>query len=419
MAQFLDNLGLGAFTENEEDFTNLIWTAVNRGKPLMGYYGNIYFNHHIGWVQLIVPTETNEEKKAIEIIGLDTHADGDCRWQLTMLGMDLGENLSKMECRCIVGKLDEDNDLHGMAVVNIVNADVLPSFARGETYTFQVIAFATDIHYYSSAAAYDEQEKASQDNEDKSTYLIGEGAVLPMGFLKNHMVKDPTEDIRDKEFDPDLDDIVLVRGVVKRIHFGYLEDDNEDSKAYLRCIIGTTFGDLEIDHSFDAVCKEEFDNLRVGATVVASVVLSADAANYGYENGIVRDEDNNLKLMRYTFMGGDPERIRIVLAEDAEYQLDSNGKTYVGKDAIIERLRYVQDNGEHEYFAYLATITEVEENDNDFNYPVGTRCVVLASDDKRNYESIAFISMNEEGYITKIYTCMDNCYHFKCDTYPE
>lgn len=48
-------------------------------------------------------------------------------------------------------------------------------------------------------------------------------------------------------------------------------------------------------------------------------------------------------------------------------------------------------------------------------YPVGTRCIVLADGDADDYESIAFMTMDDNGMITKIKISTDGRYHFKID----
>ena len=45
-------------------------------------------------------------------------------------------------------------------------------------------------------------------------------------------------------------------------------------------------------------------------------------------------------------------------------------------------------------------------------YPAGTRCLVLEDSSDKSYESIVFITVNDEGNITKLHFVTDSRYHF-------
>lgn len=413
MPNFMEHIGFDGMMESEEDVMGLVGYAIENGKPVIGYYGHPYINHHIGDAQLIVRTQIKHEDEKIEVVGFDTHADSNTIWKVRLHEMNIDDDEDPTSKRVMVTREDGS----GMTVVNIVNSDVLPSFAKDEIYSLQMIAFPTDIKYYATSEDYENEGKLDVDGKH---WLLGEGSVLPLGFMSNHMVSGKEDIDEKKEIDPEKDDIVVVRGVVKNLYYGVLDNGDEKIRAFIRCIIETEYGDLEIDHGFEAVDEEDRKNIKVGSTVVAMVVLSGDAANYEYADGFVKDEEHNLRLIRYTFINGDPERLRLVLSDDAEYSLDSNGKTYKGKDDIISRIKYVQENGDHKYYAHMATITSIEDDGySDFVYPVGTRCVILASEDGNDYESIAFVTTDDQGFITKIHTSMDSKYHFKIDELPS
>ncbi len=88
-------------------------------------------------------------------------------------------------------------------------------------------------------------------------------------------------------------------------------------------------------------------------------------------------------------------------------------KSYHGARSIIDRFTYIHNNRDSEYSTYFATITEIDEPG--MEYPVGTRCIVLADGDADDYESIAFMTMDDNGMITKIKISTDGRYHFKID----
>lgn len=407
MADFMEHLGLGFLVETEEQVRSLWGYIAQEGKAIIGYYGFPYLNQHFGNAQLILRAIRNDEEKRFELVGMDTHSSGDCIWEVRLSDMNIArKDADVMERRCIVKK---KSDGGGMAVVNIVNADVLPSFDEDEEVNLQMIAFPASIEYFKDEEAY----AASQpEGPNGKKWLLCDGTMVPTGLLHN---RDPESDAF--EADEDLDDLMLIRGTVKALYHGVVELGGEAFNAYLRCIIGTEYGDLEIVHTIDDVKEEQRDHIRVGATVNGVFTLSGDAAIGEYEKGLVLDEANDLSILRATFAGADPERIRFVFAEDATYFAEYNNATYRGRDAIIERLKYVADGARH--FAYMAEIVSVDEGDAPLPYSAGRRCIVVASEEANNYESIAFADIDENGRISRLVTSDNSRYHFRIDEKPK
>ena len=409
MANFMEHLGLDFLVETEDQVRGLWGYIAQEGKAITGYYGFPYLNQHFGDAQLILRTIRNDEEKRIEVVGMDTHSSGNCVWEVYLSDMNITrKDADIMERRCVVKR---KSDGGGMAVVNIVNADVLPSFDEGTELKLQMIAFPAFIEYFK-----DEDEYADAQPESRSgkKLLLSDGTMMPTGLIRN---RDPESD--EFESNENLDDLMLIRGTVKKLYHGVFALGDEKHNAYLRCIIGTEHGDLEIVHTIDEVKEEQRDNIRVGATVNGVFTLSGDAAIYEYDQGIVLDEPNDLLILRSTFAGADAERIRYVFAEDAVYLAEYNGTTYSGRDAIIDRLKFVAKEANDKYFAHLATITSVDDGDEALPYKAGTRCIVLASGEENNYESIAFVEINDDGRISKLVTSSNSRYHFRVDEKPR
>lgn len=409
MANFMEHLGLDFLVETEDQVRGLWGYIAQEGKAITGYYGYPYLNQHFGDAQLILRTIRNDEEKRIEVVGMDTHSSGNCVWEVYLSDMNITrKDADIMERRCVVKR---KSDGGGMAVVNIVNADVLPSFDEGTELKLQMIAFPAFIEYFK-----DEDEYADAQPESRSgkKLLLSDGTMMPTGLIRN---RDPESD--EFESNENLDDLMLIRGTVKKLYHGVFALGDEKHNAYLRCIIGTEHGDLEIVHTIDEVKEEQRDNIRVGATVNGVFTLSGDAAIYEYDQGIVLDEPNDLLILRSTFAGADAERIRYVFAEDAVYLAEYNGTTYSGRDAIIDRLKFVAKEANDKYFAHLATITSVDDGDEALPYKAGTRCIVLASGEENNYESIAFVEINDDGRISKLVTSFNSRYHFRVDEKPR
>ena len=406
----LESLGLDFLAEEEETFMNFVGMVCAGGKAIMGYYGYPYINREFGNSQFVARTMLNEEKSQLEISGMDTHASGPCVWDVLLSGMDLQPKDADPLTRRVMVKRASDGG--GMAVVNLVNADVLPSFLENDRVKMQMVAFPEDIHYYSDEDAY---AKDQPETPNGKKWLLAEGSMMASGLLINHSPDNPENDK-----DHYSDNFMLTRGTVKRIHHGIVQFGEEKIPSYVSTIIETEHGDLEIVHALEQVEEAERAHMKVGATVSGVFILSGDVAIYEYENGIIRDEEHDLALLRYTLQKGDPKRLAGVLREDAVYISEASDAEFRGRKAIIDRLQLVRDhNPGKKYFAHPATITEHAEGADKLPYAVGQRCVILAEDDEENYTAIAFLELDEEGYITKLTISTDPNYHFQVDKPPR
>jgi len=408
MPLYMENFGLEVFTEKDESFSGLIAHSAQNGVAITGYYGLPYFNQHYGSVQIILRTKPRDGEEGLELSGVDTHAAGRAIWTVRLSGANVNpDDADKLSRRVIVTRSDSSG---GMAVVNIVNADVLPSFMEDDLITMQVLAFPEFIGYYADEDAYAD---SLPDRKYDKKLLLSDGCVFPSGLLKNRDPNNP-----DYGKDDHLDDLVLIRGTVKSARYGRFNVGEEEYRPYIVTTIDTEFGPLEIIHTPEQVDESLRENIREGAIVNMVGTLSGDVAIDAYEHGIVKDEEHNLALLRYVFSNHDPERLHLVLLDNTVYTAEYNNLQFTGADEIIKRLKHVQEQGEH--FAHMATITEVDSEDGVFpEYPVGKRCVVLASGEETNYESIAFIDVDENGNIVKLRTSIDSRYHFRIDEKPK
>ena len=409
MADYLEKLGMDFFRESEESVRSLISYVISEGKAIVGYYGHPYINCHFKDAQIIARTKRDDEAKRIEFLGMDTHSAGNCVWEVQIGTMDIDrKDKDILERRCAVRRREDHG---GIAVVNIVNADVLPSFEEGENLTLQMVAFPEFIEYFKDE---DEYAKSCPEEPNGRKFLLSDGTMMPTGLFRNR-----SPDSEDFEKDERLDDLMLVRGTVKGLRNGRLAFGDEEHNAYIRCFIDTEFGELEILHTWDDVKEEQRDNVCAGAIVNCLVTLSADAAIYEYEDGVVLDEEHDLKILRATFNGSDAERMRFVFAENVTYVSESSNATFDGRSAVIDRLKYVEETLKDKCFANMATIVSVDDGDERLPYGPGKRCVVLAYGEETNYESIAFADIDEDGRISKMVISTNSRYHFRIDEKPR
>lgn len=403
MPNFIENLGLGFIYDEEETTRNFFGHLIQNGKVINGYYGWPNLFNSMGDIDLYVKTKMNDEGN-LEVVGLDTHCCGRNVWELRNTGMDITPKDSLPTERLYMFKNHADGS--GMLPIHIINADVLPSFLEDDIVSMQMCAFPLDIYYYADEDDYANNQPKS---ENGKSWLLADGALMPVSFLHNHQIRDENKDI-----DYSTDDHVLFRGTVKRLEPGIFEmEENKQARAYTRCVIDTQYGELHFAHTIDQVEEEQRDNIKVGAVVFGVCVLSGDVAIKEYDQGIIKNFDNNFMLLRQVIIKGQAERMRSVLCEDAVYISDASNKAYEGITEIVDRFNYVHKEKTEKVFATPATITSVDSEE--LEYPVGTRCLLISYDVEDNYSAIAFLNVNEEGNIKRIYITTDSRYHFKAD----
>lgn len=407
MANFIENFGLDFLTKTEDDTAKLISVLAQEGKAILGYYGFPYLNKRYGDAQFIVRTRLDHEKKQPEVTGLDTHSSGRCIWnaRLAAAADVTPKNADVTERRCILARQEDGN---GMAIVNIVNADVLPSFLPDDPIALQMIAFPVSIEYFENEGAYaDSQEKW----RGAKKWLLADGTLFPSGFMFNHDPGRPEEEKNDA-----LDDHMLLRGTVKNLYHGILQFGEKKHNGFIRCMIDTQYGELELVHTYEQVPEKLRGNIKKGSIVSGIFVLSGDAAIYDYQAGFIKDEEHHLRALRYNFVKGEAERMRYILAEDAVYTSQATGKEIHGSDAVIEHFQDVHGANAH-YFAHMATIVSVDGSSTEgaLKYHANKRCVVLAANREDNYESIVFIDLNADNRIARIELSTNGRYRFRID----
>ena len=405
MPERLADLGLGTLCEDEEAFMGLVTHVVQEGVPIAGYYDLPYMDLHLGSAQMIVRTERTEGedgKRVLRPSGFDTHCAGYCVWKVRILDTLKAEDDDPLLKKLLV----ERPNGQSMATVYVVNADVLPSYRRGEVIDLQTIAFPRYLRYFKDQ---DEYEASVEPGEDGKKVFASDGLVLPVGLLG-------------KEKDIGKEDCCYIHGIVKRIFPGMVRSGEEECHPYVDCVVETRFGDIEILHRLEGIPQEQRQAMRPGSIVDCVALLSGDAAIPPYDKGIVRSFDNDLKLVAYSFSEGDPERMRPVLAKDFVYHSESSGKHFETADEFIEFSKKVLREGKPCH-AKLATLIQPMEEDGPKEgaprYPVGTRCIALAYEGEKGWDCLVFIDVDDRGDITRIFLSRDRAYRFEVDREPQ
>jgi hypothetical protein len=408
MAMFLENVGLGFLDDDDNEnlgaISGIIGEVAQRGTPIVGYSGSIYFHKKFGATEIYAGAVVNPDEKEIQLHSFYTQVSGKCVWKCRISSADVQPlDASLLDRRCMI----ERTDGGGMTIINIVCADVLPSYLENDEITMQVVAFPLVVEYFLTEDDYADSVPADAFGK---RMLLAPGTVFPLTFLDNH---NPEHEER-----RDNDDCVHICGVVKQLRYGKtMLGEGIDDIHFISSTIETAYGDLDIIHSIDAVSDKQRDAVKVGSTVVAYGVLQGDVAIYDYENGAIFDEEHDLRLLRFFFEKGGVERLSAAFAENVQYHSDYKETTYSGRDDVLERLKYVHNVRANKYFAHMATISEVDGKD--LEYAVGKRCVVLQDEKESDYESVVFIDVNDKGKIAHMHITTESRYHFTIDKTPE
>ena len=388
MANNLENYGLEFFAEEEETFLGLLSRVVQEGKAVLGYSGAPLFFKPMGQTEFWASAELDAQKGELNVKSLHTHCCGQHVWEAAVTDIDLTPpDAPKTEKILMVSPL---NGRGGILPVDLINADVLPSFLRGEAIRFQVVAQPLRVEYYADEEAYDEAQPA---DEDGKKFLIADGSMFPLSFLYNH---DPSRYEDGKHYESDA--YVHFRATVKALYHGTFRPGEKSFNTFIRCVADTEYGELEFHHTYEQVPEELRDNIKVGAVVTGVCILSCDAAIDEYENGFLRDREHDLRLLGHVFSKGGAERLRCVLDRDAVYDSEASGKRVVGADEIVGRLDHVHENNSDGCFPSFAEVTETP----DPAVPAGTRCILLAYGEEEAFEAVAFADVDENGFITAI-----------------
>ena len=63
----------------------------------------------------------------------------------------------------------------------------------------------------------------------------------------------------------------------------------------------------------------------------------------------------------------------------------------------------------------MATIVGIKDGEEKIEYEAGKRCVVIATDVENNYQTIAFVEVDDDGNISEITTTENPRYEFSVD----
>ena len=406
MATAFENFALTDLVKNPEDALRLASLAAVEGRKIRGYAGN-YFQYWMGDASVIVRTLQNYDTDESELYGMDTHAASDCVWECAIEQDITPPNFDPLERRLLVNGKGK-----GLAVVDVVNADVLPAFYPGTPLRLNMVGFPRWIDYLPDEAAYIQAQKAKNDGEN---LVLSEGGLFSCGYVITHDPHIPTGEMQEN--------FVQLRGRVKDVKVGETYMGLQPMTTFIRTTVETHFGDIELCHTAEQVAEEQKEQVKVGAVVSALCILSGDAAIGEYAGGICCDEERDLLLLRNFFEHGGADRLRPALHSECVYTSDYSGKSLEGVEATIALLKDVEAalDEESRYYAYPAHLTGVEVGPGETPPPYvsGKKCLLLAQGGPEQYVALCFVETDSVGRIRTLRLSQDGRYRFERDDLAE
>ena len=162
MATAFENFALTDLVRKPEDALRLASLAAVEGRKIRGYAGN-YFQYWMGDACVVVRTLQNYDTGESELYGMDTHAASDCVWECAVEQDITPRDFDPLERRLLVSGRGK-----GLAVVEVVNADVLPAFYSGTPLRLNMAAFPRWIDYLPDEAAYSRRRRPKRTGRTRS-----------------------------------------------------------------------------------------------------------------------------------------------------------------------------------------------------------------------------------------------------------
>ncbi len=263
MAMRLDSFALTELAAKPEDAFRLASLAMAEGRRVPGYGGDYYY-YPMGDAAAVIRTRLDPDTGEEELLGMDTHAVTACQWECRVVKDVTPEEAGPLSRRVLVKRDERD----GLAVVDLICADVLPDLREGDMLRLGMVGFPLRISY---------DEGGSEDVVEAQR------------------------------------DTVLLQGVVKDAKVGETFLGMEPLTKFVSITVSTSMGDIELCHPMEMVPEGQQDLVKPGTVVSALCALSGDCAVGEYAGGIVFDESRDLAVLSAFFREGDAARLRPLL----------------------------------------------------------------------------------------------------------
>lgn len=381
----LYELGLEDWSNDENFFMDFIArTTIAKGEVFSGYYGK-YVWGNLGLVEMNFHLTPEDEGYAVS--GFTSNVSGNNFWRMAVTNHGLVE--------VPVDDEEENHDYlskyiyfthpetrEGNVPINLVNADVVPDFYPGDTYTMQVVAFASEVDYY----------------KDEESYM-----EHPLTMLKGHPVTFALDNVAG------IFNSCVAAGYIKRISKKHSYNSKRERVEFYSVEIQTSFGVLEILHSDSCIKEEQKDFIKPGMIIKALCVMFGDVAVGDYQQGAVMDEAHITRLLRGCFDSGDFTRVSRLLADDCKYVRASGEIAADGGKEVLNFLTRVANRLNEEeknlsaYPAVLSSYREQEEKTvEEIEHKIGTPLIAISHKAEEMPSAILVIKLDKDKKINEI-----------------
>lgn len=427
MSMNMECFGLEELTQDDDTAMAFLAKAIREGTEIRGYSG-IYFNKWYKSLQIIAGAKENEHGK-MEAVSFNSHCTGPHVWKCRIKDVITPKDDTELDMRLLVGALDEDDpESEPITVIDVMNADVLPSYAPGEIIELQVIAKAGTISLYPDEEAYAAAESrkvmlplGENGQKEEIDLTIDEGYPAPILFLKNHLTE--AEEEEGSNYDcSEEDKWIGVRGKIDRlcVHYAVFGEKEEEKWMIPSATIETPFGKLEILFNVDWLNEEQEKMLETGHIISATCEIQGDALACEHERGMVINQKNNMMAVRYAFSSGKMKRLLPVMADNCRFYTENHQMEITGKDEIVKYLEKKYRVITEEVGCRTDTLYGILKNDDEetkeygLKYKGGESCIAIYMDDKkvRGCSQLIFLEYDEEQKISGLYLSGDSRYRF-------
>ena len=308
VGESLRSCGLGAIIDDDKKCLELIRITCSRPTIFQGYSCR-YLHHEYDFAEVAVTAMHRIDFGPYyyddSIMGFNIHKKGDCFWRL-FVGPQGKVNVDERNPYFFTVMFKDENG-DGTLPINIIHADVIPSFLEDDYIVMQVAAFALSVEYI-------------EDEGSKSMISPDIRSLIPL-------------DITDSDNSP----LVRIKGSVFKVAKRKVSMVGQEAE-FLDVAVRIPYGVVEMVHTLDMVKPEQRNLIEEGKSYDAVCVLSGDVAVGEYQQGAIRDEKNFSRLMRSCFAESDFSRLCGVLSEKCRF-FEENENVASGREQVLKYLK--------------------------------------------------------------------------------
>ena len=412
MSMSTDCMDLQYLVENEKASRELLRMAEEKGRQVPAYSG-VYCNLHFNSVQVIAGGVMDPETGTLDLRTGHVHNAGTSLWRCRVLRDITPEGSSELDRRLLVEPVSGRKDF---TVVDVMNADILPSYAPGEVIEMQTVAKTHKVLFFpdrESCIRSEEEWRMVLPRMERTSKPLREGCPIPLGFLSS--------DAPDKGGKgwivpaAEKDSLVYLKGTV--LSRSWFDVDvpgpygKEIQKRVFTCKIGTDFGKLQL-----ILRRDQYHLAVAGTTIAAFCTIQGDVMIGDYDYGKIVDPDHDRMVLRDAFSSGRMDRLLPVLSEDCAVFVENGGRAAFGREDVVAYLAglYEQFRRRGDACSFYGVVDSCAEGKPAIG---GSRCVVAGQGGEAEADDALHLSVNCDVAGRIRYLWLRSCRGFRIRKY--